>query len=75
MIHNAVHTTSAVINYLMKEYKLVVKDIRIITGVRSPVAKAWLNGTKSFAKKDYLALIDKFPELTGKVEYYENVKG
>ena len=73
-MNNSVHTTSAVINYLMSTYKITLKEIRIQTGVRLPVAKEWLKGSKSFAKKDYLALIEKYPELEGKIEYYENVR-
>lgn len=74
-MNSAVHTTSAVIHYLMSTYKITLKEIRIQTGVRLPVAKEWLKGSKSFAKKDYLALIKIYPELTFKVENFENVKG
>jgi len=69
-----IYTTSATMNYLMYREKMTLKDIRILLGERLATVKMFLKGKKHFSKQNYLDIISKFPELTGAIEYYENVK-
>jgi len=73
-MNKVVMSTSATIHYLLHIEKLTIKEIRVILGERLAVAREMLGGKRNFTKQNYLDLIFNFPDLEGRVEFYENVK-
>lgn len=69
-----IHTTSATMNYLIHIEKSTLKEIRIIIGESLLRTEELLKGKRQFTKQNYTDIITKYPDLEGKVEYFENVK-
>jgi len=70
-----VMSTSATMNYLMSIERLTLKEVRIILGEPLREARLLVSGKRDFTKQNYLDVIFNFPQLVGRIENFENVKG
>lgn len=74
MNKKVIMSTSATMHYLLSIEKLTMKEVRIILGERLAIARGFLSGKRNFTKQNYLDLILNFPNLEGRIEFFENVK-
>lgn len=69
-----IYSTSATIHYLIYVEKLSMREIRRVLDEPLRVLNKLKSGKENFTKQHYFKIIEKYPLLEGKIEYFENTK-